>query len=165
MNKSTILLAVTWALILAAIAFAGGYFTRKLLFPQEPPIVATDTVWRWHTDTIILRESKPAGSVIAVLPVARPDTISVSQVDTLIVRDSVAVEVPIEQRTYEGEYYKAVVQGFRPELVAIDIRLPEITVPKRKRWAVTVGPQVGYGFTPAGWQPYAGVGATFGYTF
>ena len=184
MNRSTLLLVATWALILAVLAFAGGYFTRKMLFPAGPVVFPTDTVWRWHEDTAKLASSKPAGSVIAVLPTVHPqggktpangDLIADSAtflqngpVDTLqsaVLPDSVAVEVPIEQRTYEGEYYRAVVQGFRPELVSIDIRLPEVAAPRRKRWAVTIGPQVGYGFTPAGWQPYAGVGITAGFTF
>ena len=82
-------------------------------------------------------------------------------------RDSVQVEVPIEQKTYEGENYRAVVQGFRPELVSIDIRQQTVTVTeyKRKWWSVTIGPQLGYGFTPAGWQPYAGIGASVGISF
>jgi hypothetical protein len=82
--------------------------------------------------------------------------------------DSVLVEVPIEQRTFEGDNYRAVVQGFHPELVSIDIRFPEIAAPapqRAKRWRFTVGPQLGYGFTPAGWQPYAGIGITAGISF
>jgi hypothetical protein len=35
----------------------------------------------------------------------------------------------------------------------------------RKRWSFTVGLQVGIGYTPAGVQPYAGAGVTFGYSF
>lgn len=193
MNKTTAILAAADLLLVAALAFLGGYATCRRFRPADI-ISTTDTVWRWHEDTAKLTSSKPAGTVIAVLPTAHhpdggktpqngvlcADSARICQnapADTLesgflcdghvTEPDSVAVEIPIEQRTYEGEYYRAVVRGWRPELVSIDVRHPEIHIPdqKRKRWAVTVGPQVGYGFTPAGWQPYAGVGVTVGLTF
>jgi len=61
----------------------------------------------------------------------------------------------------------ATVRGFQPELVDIWIRQKETTirVPYRKHWSLTVGPQIGYGLTPKGAQPYAGAGITFGYSF
>ena len=86
-------------------------------------------------------------------------------------RDSVSVVVPIEQRVYEGEYYKATVEGYRPSLVDMQLKVPAVlvtetrTVTKRKLWSVTIGPQLGYGITPAGLHPYAGVGVTFGLSF
>jgi hypothetical protein len=175
MNKTTAILAAALALTLAALAFLGGYATHKLLHPQAPPQAhVRDTVWVEHRDTVILASSKPVGSIIAKLPTVAPPAPEVPENgpqmtirDSIIVRDSVAVEVPIEERTYQGEYYRAVVRGWRPELVSIDVRHPEVSVeaPRHKWWTVTVGPQVGYGFTPAGWQPYAGVGVTVGLTF
>lgn len=175
MNKTTAILAAALALTLTALAFLGGYATHKLLYPQAPPQAhVRDTVWMEHRDTVILASSKPVSSIIAKLPTVAPPALEVPENGpqmtirgTVVVRDSVAVEVPIEERTYQGEYYRAVVRGWRPELVSIDVRHPEIHIPdqKRKRLAVTVGPQVGYGFTPAGWQPYAGVGVTVGLTF
>jgi hypothetical protein len=39
------------------------------------------------------------------------------------------------------------------------------TIKQRKQWGVSLGVQGGYGITPKGWQPYAGVGVTFGYNF
>lgn len=170
LKQNIIFLAVVGVLL--GVAFIGGAFVGfKYRQPPEPAKPQVDTVW--VHDTTRLTDSKPVGSVIATLPTARPDTVFVpsidsatARVDTIIIaRDSVAVEVPIEQRTYEGEHYRAVVQGFQPELVSIDIRLPEIAAPKRKWWSVTVGPQVGYGFTPKGWQPYAGIGVSVGLTF
>ena len=87
--------------------------------------------------------------------------------DTTAVHDSVLVEVPITEKRYEAENYRATVRGFQPELVDIWIRQKETTirVPYRKRWSFTVGPQMGIGYTPAGVQPYAGAGVTFGYSF
>ena len=147
---------------------------------KRPSVPQIDTVYVWKHDTVKVVESHPAGTVVVKLPVYIRDTIlsnydntstsdnntsTSDNKDTIIVRDSAQVEVPIEQRTYEGENYRAVVQGFRPELVSIDIRIPEAAAPKRKWWSVTVGPQVGFGFTPKGWEPYAGIGITAGICF
>lgn len=172
MNKSTIYLAATWALILAVAAFLGGWYVHKALNPSKPPVTVTDTVWRWHHDTVRVVKEKPFYKVVERLKLVHDTTGIASDANllaqndsTLSKSDSVDVEIPIVQRTYEGENYRAVVQGYRPELVSIDIRLPEYQAPARKWWSVTVGPQVGYGFTPAGWQPYAGLGATIGFSF
>lgn len=172
MNKSTIYLAATWALILAIAAFLGGWYVHKALNPARPPVTVTDTVWRWHHDTVKLVQEKPVYKVVERLKVVHDTTgiafdanLLAQNDSTLSKSDSVAVEIPIVQRTYEGENYRAVVQGFRPELVSIDIRQPEYQAPEHKWWSVTIGPQVGYGFTPAGWQPYAGIGVSVGLTF
>lgn len=126
-------------------------------------------------DTIILRSCDAAGEVIATLPVMEvcQDTAEVFQKEAEVFqdRDSVSVVIPIEQRVYEGEYYKATVEGYRPSLVDMQLKIPAVvvtetrTVTKRKLWSVTIGPQLGYGITPAGLQPYAGVGVTFGLSF
>lgn len=91
--------------------------------------------------------------------------------DTVTEVDSVLVEVPIVEREYRGEEYYAVVGGYDPYLKSIEVypRTSYITttetIKERKRWGVTLGVQGGYGFTPKGWQPYAGVGVSFGYNF
>ena len=190
MNTSTKLCIalILGLLILVPIAFLAGRWTAPRPTPPAPQV---DTVW--VKDTANLVDSKPVGSVIATLPIARPaepengndtnllaqnanllancaDTLHNSEpvADTKALPDSAQVVIPIEQRTYEGEYYRAVVQGFQPELVSIDIRLPEIVPPEpvfKPGWHFTIGIQLGYGFTPKGWQPYAGIGGTLGWTF
>ena len=188
MKASTTLTIATFILLSILSAVLGwmgrGSWERRHSLPPQ-----IDTVWRY--DTVRLVDSKPVGAVTAKLPVARPevarddnilaDSAIILQKEPLDIAadhlrdstqmvqlsDSVQVEVPIEQKTYEGENYRAVVQGFRPELVSIDIRQQTVTVTeyKRKWWSVTIGPQLGYGFTPAGWQPYAGIGASVGISF
>lgn len=167
MKASTLILIIFTILLLAAASFGGGYAFCLVRHPAPEPV--TDTVWR-H-DTVKLVQEKPVYKVVERLKVVHDttgiasDANLLAQNDSLFSKsDSAAVEIPIVQRTYEGENYRAVVQGFRPELVSIDIRqAPE--PPKHKWWSVTIGPQWGYGLTPAGWQPYAGVGATVGLTF
>ena len=167
-------------IIWSIIVFIGGFATSSVVFcsPAESQV---DTLM--VHDTIKLTGVTQVDTIVVKLPIAVKDNKKESNANTFAnyadslrnqasdtvfvevpIRDSIAVEVPIEQRTYEGDYYTAVVQGFRPELVSIDIKVPEVTTPvvKRKWWSVSIGPQVGFGFTPAGWQPYAGIGVSVG---
>ena len=162
MDRKTIILIVAILLGLIISFFLGeGYGAKKGIETMKPDTV---TVTKWIRDTIY----EPKDSfIVKWKPVYLPvhDTIDVH--DTTKIRDSILVDVPITEKTYEGEYYHAVIKGFQPELVEMWIKQKEtkITVPYRKRWSFTVGPQVGVGYTPEGFQPYAGVGLTFGYTF
>ena len=162
MKASTVLLAALALTLVAASFFGLGlYFGQGVAKPEPTVIVDTLVI---H-DTIKLVETKPAGTIVVKLPVH--DTLWRCKTDTLVIRDSIQVDVPIEQRKYKGNNYTAVVQGYQPELVSIDVRCPVPVAPedKRKWLAVTVGPQVGFGFTPKGWEPYAGIGVTAGICF
>lgn len=76
--------------------------------------------------------------------------------------DTVYVTLPREQKVYQGEDYRAYISGYRPQLDSISIvrstavveRYIETTRPHR----LSIGIQGGYGITPAGPQPYIGVG-------
>lgn len=158
---------VAWAILLAVVMASVGYWAgwrvghKSVFVPDGKP--DTVTVTKWLPAPIPEPETKTVLPKLVFLPVH--DTLAVH--DTTAVRDSVLVEVPIEEKTYKGDNYKATVRGFQPELVDMWVKEREttITVPYRKRWSVTVGPQAGVGITPKGWQPYAGFGATFGYSF
>lgn len=78
--------------------------------------------------------------------------------------DSVRIILPIEQKVYEDNDYKAYVSGYDPKLDSIFV------YPKRevitntikqppKRWHI--GPTVGYGYTPQGFQPFVGISITY----
>ena len=159
----------TIALILALIfavgaSFAIGYISARHKYDKPVDGKDTVTIETWVHDTITKYVSKPGKTIYVYLPAVH-DTTEVH--DTTTIRDSVLVEVPIEERTYTGDNYRAVVSGFQPELKDIWVRqtMKYVYIPYQKRWVFTVGPQVGYGFTPKGWQPYAGAGITFGYSF
>lgn len=163
MKRSTIIVALAVILAVFASFLAGGIVGRKLA-EKGPKGRDTLIVEKWIHDSI----PYPVDSIVyktrlVYLPVH--DTTAIH--DTTMVRDSVLVEVPITEKTYKGDNYRATVRGFQPELVDMWVKEREttITVPYRKRWSVTVGPQAGVGITPKGWQPYAGFGATFGYSF
>jgi hypothetical protein len=160
-NNIIAIVAVLLA-VLASFWLGGEYVRHKGLVPSERP--DTVVVERWLHDTVSVPiETVIVKHEIAYLPVH--DTTEVR--DTTAIRDSVMVEVPIMERSYASEYYRATIRGYNPELVDIWVKQKEttITVPYRKRWGFTVGPQVGIGYTPHGWQPYAGAGITFGYSF
>ncbi|MBQ8034141.1 MAG: hypothetical protein IJ267_03300, partial [Bacteroidales bacterium] len=79
--------------------------------------------------------------------------------------DSVSVEIPITQKVYETDRYRAVVSGYKPSLDDIYIYQPTQIVQvksKPKRWGV--GIQVGYGVTlkqTPQFSPYVGVGVSY----
>lgn len=174
--------------LLATLILAGVFFLFGFLFGKESAKrvwasedVKRDTVYLPATpvqDDINLTSSEAAGEVVATLPVASaaevPQPPSADSLEVVAIpetRDSATVVVPIERKVFEGQYYTAIVEGYRPSLIDMRLKIPTIqvnqtrTTSRQKRWSVTIGPQVGYGFTPAGWQPYAGVGVTFGFTF
>ena len=167
-------------LLLAGVLFFAGFLVGRIgaRISVASEDVVRDTVYLPAVpvrDTIILRSCETTGEVVATLPVVEvcQETAEVFQKEAEVLQegDSVSVVVPIEQRVYEGEYYKATVEGYRPSLVDMQLKIPAVlvtetrTVTKRKLWSVTIGPQLGYGITPAGLHPYAGVGVTFGLSF
>ena len=95
------------------------------------------------------------------VPIVRCDTI----------RDTMWVDLPIENREYKSEEYFAIVEGYNPMLKYIEVYpttkyiTTTETIKQKKRWGVSLGVQGGYGITPKGWQPYAGAGVSFGYSF
>lgn len=77
--------------------------------------------------------------------------------------DSADVIIPITQTVYEDSTYRAVISGYNVSLdeMLVFPKREVLTIrphAKPKRWSV--GVQAGYGITPAGFQPYLGVGIT-----
>ena len=81
--------------------------------------------------------------------VVRVDTAWFERADTI--RDTVYVKVPITQRIYEDKRYRAVVQGYQPRLVSLDIYNDKTyvyshkTIVKPAKMAVSVGVYGGLG--------------------
>ncbi|MBR4040824.1 MAG: hypothetical protein IKJ09_00720 [Bacteroidaceae bacterium] len=101
-------------------------------------------------DTFVVRDTiritKPTTIYEEVL---RLDTAYLERADTI--RDTVYVRIPITQRVYENERYKAVVQGYHPRLVSLDIYTDKTyvyshkTIVKPAKMAVSVGVYGGLG--------------------
>lgn len=137
------------------------------------------------------KDEKPLGSVTAKLPVSVPkqtenerklqETVQMlrdslanygktvpdhfEELSEKVTPDSVSVEIPITQKVYETDRYRAVVSGYKPSLDDIYIYQPTQIVQvksKPKRWGV--GIQVGYGVTlkqTPQFSPYVGVGVSY----
>lgn len=159
-------------LILALIIFVGGcvgsfFFGRAT---RGTSIVSTEI----ERDTIIVRDTIRESYPVEVMrEVVRTEYKFLTRVehDTITLRDTILVEIPIEEREYKGDDYRAVVGGYNPYLKTIEVYpttkivTTTETIKERKRWGFSVGAQGGYGYTPRGFQPYVGVGFTFGYNF
>lgn len=93
---------------------------------------------------------------------------TVRETNTVYRIDTVQESIPFEERLYGDSTYEAQVSGYKPRLDWIRIHQQEIVretfVEKNPHFSVTIGPSVGYGYTPVGWKPSAGVSLTIGYS-
>ncbi len=154
------------AIAVVAIIAGLGFLFGRYAYPKCPEVLPPriDTVTIWDTlripppppDTMWLVRTEPAR-----LPIA--DTVR----DTVYIM----VEVPIERKVYTTDDYRAEIEGFRPELISLDIyrrtqfidRTQTIKVPDKKRWGI--GIQAGYGVTLRDGRivgaPFLGVGMQY----
>ena len=151
-----------WGYMLAAAllagAFAAGRWTRCR---TSEPTVRRDTVMLRDTLTVPV----PAPSATEVV---RRDTCWLVRCDTVRRADTlrIPVAVPVERKVYATADYRAVVEGYRPSLVSMELyrRTQVVTAtasPKPRRWGV--GIQIGYGLAPrtGRLEPYIGIGVQY----
>lgn len=144
-----------------------GAFLLSLVWRRcaDKTEIVTDTIFKVvKVDRPIVRESTIVKYEIVQLPIVTKDAIC----DTI--KDSVFVEVPIEQKVYSDSNYTAWVSGYHPRLDSISITHQEVSFHNRfvnnngsKR--LYLGIQVGYGITPRGLQPYLGLGVSYKFGF
>lgn len=154
MKLRTIVAVAVAAVLVFGIGFLVGRCTSH---PQQLVTLHRDTVTVMDT---IVREI-PVPHVVTRV---RVDTCYLpGMVDTV----RVPVAVPIERKEYRTPEYCAVVEGYRPELVEMEVyrRTNTVTVTstleKPNRWGV--GIQVGYGLAPktGRLEPYIGIGVQY----
>ena len=160
------LIAILFGIIFVGCVVGSFFFGRESV--KDTTIVST----KIERDTIIVRDTirqyYPKEVERVVIRTERVE-VPIERCDTI--RDTMWVNLPIEAREYKSEEYFAIVEGYNPMLKYIEVypRTAYInsteTIKKRKHWGVGIGVQGGYGITPKGWQPYAGVGVSFGYSF
>jgi hypothetical protein len=144
--KNTLIISLVIALILAS------YFLGRRT-PTQVEIITTDTITVVRTDTIRVTEVKEIEKRVI-------DTILVAVKDTIILNDTTYIQLPREQKTYQGENYKVWVSGYRPKLDSLNIYektiIKEVTNTIEKKWGL--GVMGGYGATKEGLSPFIGVG-------
>lgn len=118
-----------------------GY--KFITIPSFPPLSTTqgDTLPRIRADTEV-------GEIIIEATGAEMDSIN--------------LKLPIVQNVYEDTTYKAYVSGVDARLDSIFVypRREVVTIKKPpNRWHI--GPTLGIGVTPRGFQPYAGISITY----
>lgn len=158
-------IAILGGIVVLALVVGAFFFGRSTMRVDN---VET----RIDRDTIVVRDTlREYYPKEVVRDVVRVERIEVPVVVRDTIRDTVWLSLPIESREYQNEEYYAIVEGYNPMLKYIEVypRTSYITttetIKQRKRWGVSLGVQGGYGYTPKGWQPYAGVGVSFGYNF
>lgn len=139
--------------------FAGGFLVGKKAFPC-PPIERVDTL-------VVFKDSIVYEPKEVVKWLVRKDTVTLASVDTLYKTDSVRVEVPIEQKYFEGEKYEAWISGFRTKIDSLKITSEYIYLTKYVKekerhfgWGVSAGPTILYNG-----KVHAGLGVTAGVTY
>lgn len=155
---------------LAAIIFIGGcmgsfFFGRAT---KDTDIVRNEV----ERDTIVVRDTiREYYPQEVERVVVRTERVEVPVIVRDTIHDTVYINVPIEEREYKSKDYRVVIGGYNPYLKSVEVYPRTVyinateSITTRKRWGVSLGVQGGYGFTPKGWQPYAGVGVTFGINF
>lgn len=140
----------------AAIFLAGRGCGRMTV--SEPGLIET------RIDTIIVRDTLRDTVLVPVESIfVRTDTVWMQAAgDTVWIE----VAVPTERKVYATDDYRAVVEGFRPALVEMEIyrsttRIIRENISRKPsaRWGA--GIQAGYGFGPKGAVPYIGIGIQY----
>ena len=172
------------AIVLVIVAcMAAGAYLHKCQSPPGDNIPGREAI---ETDTITIYDTIPyiepapvhsqqVGSKKVTIPTSyidrelenlpdiRADTAGLTSADVeATVPDSLTLQLPITQNVYEGEDYKAYVSGVYPSLDSLFVypRREIVTIKKPpKRWHI--GPTVGFGYTPHGFEPFIGISLTY----
>lgn len=166
MNKEVLKAALVFmviGMILGGIICYGLLARRTQgLITERDTITCVDTIPYYMP---VAKDSTVVRYITQVLPVARQTT------DTLFVeipqgRDSVAVEIPITQKKYEGDDYLAYVSGYQPNLDSIFVYAKTTTITEHiykppKKWHIGIQGGYGYGFNSRQAEPYIGIGITY----
>lgn len=171
MKKALVTIAVV--AVLMVLSGALGWYAA---YHNMETSVHSDTVRTEVIDTIPYFKPVPKDSVVVryvtkVMPVAGDSDTAANATGTVVndtgmVADSAAVILPITQKKYETDEYRAYVSGFEPNLDSIFLYRKTVTESvvmtrervKKQRFGVGVTTGVGYGLITRKPDVYIGVG-------
>ncbi len=150
--------------IIAIICIAAGIVFGRYVFPDCPTVSILERV-----DTVVVRDTIRDTVLVPVNRyLVRVDTVRVKIASDTIYVD---VEVPIHRRVYQTDDYRATIEGFRPELIAMDVyrqthyitKIETVPVPDRKRWGIGLNVSYSAGFNNGQliMIPTAGIGVSY----
>ena len=145
---------ILWFFAVAvALFFFGWCFGFRAKTANVDIVNTTDTV----TVTQIVRDTVLRPIVVRQV---RIDTVWLSTIDTV----KIPILIPIEQKTYQTNEYKAIIEGWRPSLIEMEVyRETQYITNTQTRYIKTkprfgLGVQAGAGFNGQHITPYVGVG-------
>ena len=157
------------ALVTFVLGFILGLLFHAHYYPcKELPVVEVQRDTVVVRDTVRLEVPKPVERLIVRYDTVRvqtpADTVKIPATGLELGQDG-ELTVAIEQKTYATDDYKAVIEGWRPNLVSMEVYPKTTTITetvtklKAPRWSVTVGPGIGYDGDKI--RPYVGITAGF----
>ena len=167
--------------ILFVVLFVASLFYNVRFCISNKKLPINDTTRITIVDTIPYYKLVPKDSTVIkyitqALPTAKPDSMGQIPIVTDTTKlsnkekDSVEVEIPITQKMYETDKYRAYVSGFSPQLDSLilftghDIMTVTGNYPKPKKKRFGISLQVGYGVTLRGtpqFSPCLSVGLSY----
>ena len=178
-NKTTTLLALLTGLVCGVLV--GIACTMGITAKRCGAVTVRDTTT--VTDTVFYMMPAATDSVrtkyiTRYLPVVKRDTIPAGNnrhngecLPPLLLSgdsDSTAVEIPITQKRYEGEDYRAYVSGYEPRLDSIFVYARTTTIRERstkppKKWCIGIQGGMGYGIKSKQVEPFVGIGISYNF--
>lgn len=128
--------------------------THRTIVRHDTVLIEQPPVTRMCTVGVIRTRVLPA------LPPAPADAMPPAAGRDIVCADSIEVVLPRHQAQVDGDGFRAFVSGYRPALDSIFIDRTTFAV-RQKPSPWSVGVSAGVALTPAGVQPYVGIGISF----
>ena len=177
------------ALVFILVGLVLGGIIGYSLFGRGTITVKTERDTTTYVDTIpyyqpVAKDSAVIRYVTRTLPVKGSDSSTTNKSDTFLAEnyaqnngenipplyasvdsDSAAVAIPIVQKRYDGDDYRAYVSGYEPNLDSIFV-FPKTTVIHERskppnKWHIGITGGYGYGLKSKQAEPYIGIGITY----
>lgn len=148
-------------LLIVTCFFFCGYFTRKAFEPKYDFKRDTTT----YVDTIPYYKPVPKDSMV-LRYVTKTITRTRTDYKDSIIYDSIDIDIPVSQKYYESEGYKAWVSGYEPNLDSIKVYQKTIEIKETiketpSHWNIGIFGGYGYGFSSKRFEPVIGVGISY----